>query len=59
MALGAEHELGLHLRAAVTNGLTDAEIAEVLQHTAVYAGVPRSNRAFTIAAQVLGHEGDS
>ncbi len=59
VALGAENELGLHLRAAVTNGLTDAEIAEVLQHTAIYAGVPRSNRAFTIAAHILGNEGDS
>jgi 3-oxoadipate enol-lactonase/4-carboxymuconolactone decarboxylase len=56
VALGAEHELALHVRAAITNGLSSAEIAEVLLHTAVYAGVPRSNRAFAIAQQTL--EGD-
>lgn len=53
VALGAEHEIGLHVRAAVGNGLTSSEIAEVLLHTAVYSGVPRANRAFAIAQQVL------
>ncbi|HTZ42229.1 MAG TPA: 4-carboxymuconolactone decarboxylase [Jatrophihabitans sp.] len=52
-ALGAEHELALHVRGARTNGLTDAEIAEVLLHTAVYAGVPRANRATAIARETL------
>lgn len=52
-ALGHEHELGLHVRAARTNGVTVAQIGEVLLHTGVYAGVPAANRAFTIAQQVL------
>jgi 4-carboxymuconolactone decarboxylase len=57
-ALGREHELELHLRAAVRNGLSEAEIAEVLLHTAVYAGVPAANAAFGIARRVLEeHEG--
>jgi 4-carboxymuconolactone decarboxylase len=30
----------------VNNGLTDEEIAEVIQHAAVYAGVPAANHAF-------------
>ncbi len=51
--LGAEHELALHVRAAVRNGLSRAEIAEVLLHAAVYAGVPRGNRAFAVAQAVL------
>ena len=51
-ALGSE-ELKLHIRAAVNNGLSDEEIAEVLLHTAVYAGVPASNRAFSVAKGVL------
>jgi 4-carboxymuconolactone decarboxylase len=46
-------EFALHVRAAVTNGLTDAEIAEVLQHTAVYAGVPAANHAFAVARPIL------
>jgi 4-carboxymuconolactone decarboxylase len=51
-ALGSE-ELELHVRGAVNNGLSDEEIAEVLLHTAVYAGVPASNRAFAVAQRVL------
>jgi|SRR5579859_365970 len=56
-ALGREHEIGLHVRAALRNGLTAGQISEVLLHTAVYAGVPAANRAFAIAQQVLREEG--
>ena len=52
-ALGREHELELHVRAAVRNGLSEAEIAEVLMHTAVYAGVPAANAAFRVVRRVL------
>ena len=55
-ALGHDEELGLHVRAARRNGLTADEIAEVLLHTAVYAGVPAANRAFAIAQRVLEDE---
>jgi alkylhydroperoxidase/carboxymuconolactone decarboxylase family protein YurZ len=43
----------MHVRAARRNGLSDAEIGEVLLHTAVYAGVPAANSAFKIAQEVL------
>ena len=56
VALKAEHELAMHVRAARRNGLTRAEIGEVLLHTAVYAGVPAANRAFAIADEVLRAE---
>jgi 3-oxoadipate enol-lactonase/4-carboxymuconolactone decarboxylase len=52
-ALGHEHELAMHVRAAVTNGVTPDEIGEVLLHTAVYAGVPTANGALAVAQQVL------
>jgi 4-carboxymuconolactone decarboxylase len=52
-ALGQERELALHVEAARTNGLTPPEIAEVLLHTAVYAGVPAANAAFAVAQRVL------
>jgi 4-carboxymuconolactone decarboxylase len=55
-ALGREGELELHLRAAVRNGLSHEEIAEVLLHTAVYAGVPAANAAFALAQRVLDEE---
>src|SRR5205085_679360 len=52
-ALGREHELELHVRAAIRNGLSEAEIAEILLHTAVYAGVPAANSAFVVARRAL------
>jgi 4-carboxymuconolactone decarboxylase len=52
-ALDRPDELAMHLRAALRNGVTRAEIAEVLLHTAVYAGVPAANRAFALAAEAL------
>ncbi|MGO9821767.1 MAG: 4-carboxymuconolactone decarboxylase [Solirubrobacteraceae bacterium] len=56
-ALGREHELELHIRAARRNGLSEAQIGEVLLHTAVYAGVPAANAALAIAQRVLAEEG--
>jgi len=47
-ALGRD-ELALHLEASVTTGVSDAELAQVLQHVAVYAGVPAANHAFQVA----------
>ena len=57
VALGRDHEVAMHVRAALGNGLTPDEIKEVLLHTAVYAGVPVANSAFAIAQQVLDEEG--
>jgi 4-carboxymuconolactone decarboxylase len=52
-ALGRENEIEMHVAAALRNGLTAAEIGEVLLHTAVYAGVPAANAAFAIAQRVI------
>ena len=56
VALGRDHELELHLRAALRNGLTPDEIKEVLLHSAVYCGVPAANSAFAIAQRVLDEQ---
>lgn len=56
-ALGHHDELEMHVRAALRNGLTAQEIAEVLLHTAVYAGVPAANTAFARAQKVLAEDG--
>lgn len=56
VALGAENEIAMHVRAALRNGLAEDEIKEVLLHTAVYAGLPRANAAFAIARNVLAEE---
>lgn len=56
VAGGHQEELALHLRGARNNGLTDAEITEVLMQTAIYCGVPNANTAFRVAQRVLGDE---
>src|SRR3954468_14608273 len=52
-ALGRENEIAMHVRAALRNGLTPDEIAEVLLHAAVYAGIPAANAAFAIAKPII------
>jgi alkylhydroperoxidase/carboxymuconolactone decarboxylase family protein YurZ len=39
------------------NGLSDDEIAEIILHTAVYAGVPAANAALRVARRVLETDG--
>jgi 4-carboxymuconolactone decarboxylase len=51
-ALGRE-ELALHLRASRNTGVDPREVAEVLMHVAVYAGVPAANAAFAVAKREL------
>jgi len=55
-ALGAEHEIPMHVRAALRNGLTREEIGEILLQVAVYAGLPAANAAFRLADAVLRDE---
>lgn len=57
-AQGAE-ELEVHLRAAVRNGATPSDVAEVLFHVAVYAGVPAANTAFKRAKTVFEGGGEA
>jgi 4-carboxymuconolactone decarboxylase len=53
VALNHHEELEMHVRAALRNGMTPAELKEVLLHSAIYCGVPAANRAFAIAQRVL------
>jgi 4-carboxymuconolactone decarboxylase len=57
VALKAENEMAMHVRAALGNGMTPEEICEVILHTALYAGLPAANGAFAVAEQVLSDEG--
>ncbi|MBM4416158.1 MAG: 4-carboxymuconolactone decarboxylase [Chloroflexi bacterium] len=53
-ALGAQTELAVHVRRAVTHsGLSRGEVAELLRHCSVYAGVPRANDALSTAKTVF------
>ncbi|MFD9394843.1 carboxymuconolactone decarboxylase family protein [Streptomyces sp. NPDC060000] len=53
IALGAETELKTHVRIALTNGLTQDEIAEVIYHASGYTGFPRAVAARTAAREAL------
>lgn len=52
-ALNRPHELKLHLRGALRNGVTADEIRECLLQSAVYCGAPAALDAFRIAREVL------
>jgi 4-carboxymuconolactone decarboxylase len=56
-ALGKIAELKLHVRGALTNGVTVQEIKEVLLHASVYCGLPAGLEAFRAAHEVLLAEG--
>lgn len=52
-ALNRPHELKLHVRGALNNGLTEEDIKEVLLQTAVYCGVPAAIDSFRTAKEVI------
>jgi 4-carboxymuconolactone decarboxylase len=56
IALGAWDEFRLHVRGAFNNGLTEAELKEVILQAAIYCGVPAANHAFKEAAAMIAAE---
>ena len=52
-ALNRPHELKLHLRGALTNGVTQNEIREVFLQVAIYCGVPSAIDAYRTAREVF------
>jgi 4-carboxymuconolactone decarboxylase len=55
-ALGRSHELALHVRGALTNGVTTEEIQEALLQAAIYCGVPAAMEAQRTAEAVLSEQ---
>jgi 4-carboxymuconolactone decarboxylase len=51
---GNTEQLTGHLQRAKDNGLTEAELKEVIIHLAFYAGWPKAMSAITVAKQVFG-----
>ena len=52
-ALNRPQELRLHIRAALTNGLTRVAIREALMQVAVYCGMPAGMESFRLAREVF------
>jgi 4-carboxymuconolactone decarboxylase len=53
VALGKMHELKLHVRGALNNGVTHEELQEIFLHAGVYCGVPAAVEAFRTASEVI------
>jgi 4-carboxymuconolactone decarboxylase len=56
-ALNRRHELGVHIRGALNNGVTPEEIREVLLQASIYCGVPAGMDAFRAAEEALAEQG--
>ena len=54
--LNRPHELKLHIRGALTNGLTKDQIREIFMQVAIYAGVPAGVDAFRQAREVFAEK---
>jgi 4-carboxymuconolactone decarboxylase len=53
VALGRMHELKIHVRGALNNGVTPAELQEIFMHSSVYCGFPAAVDAFRTASEVI------
>jgi 4-carboxymuconolactone decarboxylase len=51
---GSSEQLRSHLSRAKDNGLSEAELTEVIIHLAFYAGWPRAMSAVTVAKEIFG-----
>ena len=56
-ALNRPHELRIHLKGALNNGVTKEEIREIFIHAAVYCGAPAAMDSFRIAKEVFKERG--
>jgi 4-carboxymuconolactone decarboxylase len=57
-AMGNFEEIAMHVRATARTGASPRDVAEALQHVAIYAGVPRANHALKIAKATYAEMGE-
>jgi 4-carboxymuconolactone decarboxylase len=55
-ALGKMHEWEIHLRGAITNGVSEEEIRAIIHVIAIYCGVPQGVECFRVAKKLLRPE---
>jgi 4-carboxymuconolactone decarboxylase len=53
IALGRPHEIRVHVKGAIANGVTKEQISEVIMHSAIYCGVPAAVDGFRQASAML------
>lgn len=50
---GKMHELKIHVRGALNNGVTHEELQEIFLHASVYCGFPAALDAFRVGSEVI------
>ncbi|APZ52461.1 4-carboxymuconolactone decarboxylase [Salipiger abyssi] len=58
-ATGNFEEIPMHIRATANTGASKGDVAEALQHVAIYAGVPKANHALKLAKQTYAEMEES
>ena len=58
-ATGNFEEIPMHIRATARTGASKGDVAEALQHVAIYAGVPKANHALKLAKQTYAEMEES
>lgn len=53
LALGRSHEIRVHIRGALANGVSPEEIREIILHSAIYCGIPAAVEGFRGATEVF------
>lgn len=56
IAMNRPHELKLHIRGALNNGITKEELRELFLHCGAYCGAPAAIDAFRVAREVFAEE---
>lgn len=58
ISLNRPRELGIHMRAALINGVTTDELMEIVQHIGLYAGWPAAGEALFLLSDIISEESD-
>jgi 4-carboxymuconolactone decarboxylase len=57
IALGRPHEIRVHVKGAIANGVTKEQISEIIMHSSIYCGVPAAVDGFRQASAMLAELG--
>jgi alkylhydroperoxidase/carboxymuconolactone decarboxylase family protein YurZ len=58
ISLNRPRELGIHMRAALINGVTADELVEIVQHLGLYVGWPAAGEALFLLRDIISEESD-
>ena len=51
--MGRPHEIAVHVRGAIANGVSKEELSELMLHSIIYCGIPKAVEGFRTAQGVL------